>query len=201
MRKFFNLVVWSAVFCASVLAQAQSPRIIFSDLQSGPNSGGFNNKGAIVTVYGFGFGASRGASTLTIGGAAADNYLQWTNTSISFQLGSAAASGNIVVSVAGTASNGVPFAVRPGNIYFVSPTGNDANAGTAAAPWHSVVKAKNAVAAGDIIYLMDGVNESGLESSSATLALAKSGTSTLPIALVAYPGAVATIGSPTGQQY
>src|ERR1700704_1065963 len=143
MRKFFNLVVWSAVFCASVLAQAQSPRIIFSDLQSGPNSGGFNNKGAIVTVYGFGFGASRGASSVTIGGAGADNYLLWSDTRVSFHLGSAAVSGNIVVNVAGAASNGAAFTVRPGRIYFVSPTGNDANAGTATAPWHSVVKAKN----------------------------------------------------------
>lgn len=202
MKKLFNVVVWSVVFCASALAQAQVPRITFSDLQSGPNSGGLNNKGAIVSVYGVGFGASRGASSLTIGGAAADNYLQWSDTRISFQLGAAAVSGNIIVNVAASgASNGVPFTVRPGRIFFVSPAGNDANAGTSAAPWHSVVKAKNTVVAGDIVYLMDGVNESGLESSSASLVLAKSGSSTLPIALVAYPGATATIGSATGQQY
>ena len=201
MKKLFYAVVWSAVFCASALAQAQTPRVIFSDLQSGPNSGGLNSKGAIVTVYGFGFGASRGTSSVTIGGAAADNYLLWSDTKISFQLGSAAVSGNIVAHVAGTASNGTAFTVRPGRIYFVSPTGNDANAGTAAAPWHSVVKAKNTVVAGDIIYLMNGVNETGLESSSATLALAKSGSASLPIALIAYPGATATIGSATGQQY
>src|SRR5689334_1805505 len=201
MKKLFYAAVWIAIFCVSALAQAQTPRIIFSDLQSGPNSGGLNSKGAIVTVYGFGFGASRGTSSVTIGGAAADNYLLWSDTKVSFQLGSAAVSGNIVVKVASAASNGTAFTVRPGKIYFVSPTGNDANAGTAAAPWHSVVKAKNAAVAGDIIYLMNGVNETGLESSGATLALAKSGSASLPIALVAYPGATATIGSATGQQY
>jgi hypothetical protein len=201
MKKLFSIMVWSAVFSVSVLAQAQSPRIIFSDLQSGPNSGGLNSKGTIVTVYGFGFGASRGTSSVTIGGAPADNYPQWSDTRISFQLGTAAVSGNIVVHVGSAASNGTAFTVRPGKIYFVSPTGNDANAGTAAAPWHSVVKAKNASAAGDIIYLMNGVNESGLEGSNASLTLAKSGSASLPIALVAFPGATATIGSSTGQQY
>ena len=201
MKKLFYIMVWSAVFCASALAQAQSPRIIFSDLQSGPNSSGLNSKGAIVTVYGFGFGGSRGASSVTIGGAPADNYPQWSDTRISFQLGTAAVSGNIVVNVGSAASNGTPFTVRPGKIYFVSPTGDDANAGTAAAPWHSVVKAKNTAVAGDIIYLMNGVNENGLESSSASLVLAKSGSASLPIALVAFPGASATIGSSTGQQY
>jgi hypothetical protein len=201
MKKLFYAAVWIAVFCVSALAQTQTPRVIFSDLQSGPNSGGLNSKGAIVTVYGFGFGVSRGTSSVTIGGAAADNYLLWSDTKISFQLGSAAVSGNIVAHIAGTDSNGTAFTVRPGRIYFVSPTGNDANAGTAAAPWHSVVKAKNTVVAGDIIYLMNGVNETGLESSSATLALAKSGSASLPIAIVAYPGATATIGSATGQQY
>src|SRR5258708_704554 len=106
MKKLFYIIVWSVVVCVSAPTQAQSPRIIFSDLQSGPNSGGLNSKGAIVTVYGFGFGASRGASSATIGGAGADNYLLWSDTRVSFQLGSAAVSGNIVVNVAGAASNG-----------------------------------------------------------------------------------------------
>ena len=202
MRRLFTILVCSIVFGASALAQVRAPRIIFSDLQSGPNGGGLNNKGAIVTVYGFGFGVNRGTSSLTVGGAPADNYLQWSDTRVSFQLGNAAVSGNIIVNVAGAgASNGVPFTVRPGRIFFVSPAGNDANAGSSTAPWLSVVKAKNTVAAGDIVYLMDGVNATALESSSSALVLAKSGSSTLPIALVAYPGAVATIGSATGQQY
>jgi|GEM_PF-738009 len=201
MKRFFNLLVWSIVLSASALAQTADPRIIFSDLQSGPNSGGANNKGSVVTIYGFGFGATRGTSSITIGGAGADNYLQWSDTKVSFQLGNAAVTGNIVANVSGVASNGMPFTVRPGKLYFVSPTGADSNAGTFTAPWHSVVKAKNTAVAGDVIYLMNGVNQTALESSSASLALAKSGTASLPIALVAYPGATATIGSATGQSY
>jgi hypothetical protein len=201
MKRFFNLLVWSFVLSASALAQSADPRIIFSDLQSGPNSGGANNKGAVVTLYGFGFGATRNTSTVTIAGVNADNYLQWSDTRVSFQLGNAAVTGNIVINLPGAATNGMPFTVRPGKIYFVSPTGADTSAGTFTAPWHSVVRAKNAVVAGDIVYLLNGVNETGLDSSSATLALAKSGTAALPIALIAYPGATATIGSATGQSY
>src|ERR1700743_2333711 len=186
MKRFFNLLVWSIVLSASALAQTADPRITFSDLQSGPNSGAAKNKGSVVTIYGFGFGAARGTSTITIGGAAADNYLQWSDTKVSFQLGNAAVTGNIIINVSGIASNGMPFTVRPGKLYFVSPTGIDTNAGSFAAPWHSVVKAKNTAVAGDVIYLMNGVNQTGLDSSSATLALAKSGTPSLPIALVAY---------------
>jgi hypothetical protein len=202
MRRLFTILVCGIVLSVSALAQTRAPRIIFSDLQSGPNSGGPNNKGAIVTLYGFGFGASRGTSSLTVGGAPADNYLQWSDTRVSFQLGNAAVSGNIIVNVPGAgASNGVPFTVRTGRIFFVSPTGSDASAGSFTAPWHTVVHAKNMAAAGDIVYLMNGVNATALDSSSSTLVLAKSGTSTLPIALVGYPGATATIGSATGQQY
>jgi hypothetical protein len=201
MKRFFNLLVWSIVLSASALAQTADPRIIFSDLQSGPNSGGANNKGAVVTIYGFGFGATRGTSTVTTGGAAAASYLQWSDTKVSFQLGNAAVTGNIVANVSGVASNGMPFTVRPGRLHFVSPTGADTNAGTFTTPWHSLVKAKNTAVAGDVIYLMNGVNQTALESSSASLALSKSGTASLPIALVAYPGATATIGSATGQSY
>jgi len=48
--------------------------LFFSDLTSGPNQGGQNDKGAFVTVWGNGFGDAQGASTVTIGGGAADNY-------------------------------------------------------------------------------------------------------------------------------
>ena len=48
---------------------------------------------------------------------------------------------------------------------------------------------------------MNGVSQTALNSASASLAIAKGGTSSAPIALVAYPGATATIGSSTGQQF
>jgi hypothetical protein len=121
MRKVLNYLLCCLFLSVVGLAQSASPRIILTDLQSGPNTGGRNNQGAIVTVYGFGFGSTQGSSTVTIGGASAASYLQWSDTKISFQPGSSAVSGNIVVNVPGAgASNGMPFTVRSGRIRFVA---------------------------------------------------------------------------------
>ncbi len=91
--------------------------------------------------------------------------------------------------------------MRAGRLLFVSTSGADTNSGSFSSPWHTVTKATASSQPGDIIYLMNGVSQTALNSSSASLAIANSGTSTAPIALVAYPGATATIGSSTGQQY
>ena len=201
MKSAAKLLVMSLLACACALAQTSAPRIIATDLQSGPNTGGPNNKGAIVTLYGFGFGATQGASNISVGGISADNYLSWSNTKISFQIGTAAASGNVLVNTGAGVSNPKPFTVRAGRLLFVSPAGADTNAGSFTAPWKTVTKAVASSQAGDIIYLMNGVSQTALNSASASLAIAKGGTSTAPIALVAYPGATATIGSSTGQQF
>src|ERR1700719_1419196 len=166
MKKAFLLFFWSCLFVGVPLARAAQPTAIFTDLLGGPNAGGQNNQGAIVTIYGFGFGATRGSSTLTIGGAQPAAYLLWSDSKISFQLGNSAITGNIVVNVAGAgASNAMPFAVRSGRIFFVAPGGLDTNAGSFTAPWATVRHAKNSAQAGDIIYLMNGVNETGLDAS------------------------------------
>ncbi len=89
-------------------------RIFYSDLTSGPNTGGENGKGAFVTIYGNGFGATQGSSNVTVGGSKADSYPIWSNTRITMQLGSAAATGDIVVHVPSrrATSNGAAFTVR-----------------------------------------------------------------------------------------
>ena len=176
-------------------AQSLPPRIFFSDLESGPNTGGQNGKGAFVTIYGRNFGATRGTSTATVGGGAVDNCPLWTDTKVACQLGPAAQTGNIVISVGGQASNGVPFTMRPGNIYFVSPVGSDTNPGTFAAPFKTPAKGKNALTPGDTLYLMDGINTSAIDDFSAALNLRSSGVPGLPKAIVAYPGASVTLGS------
>jgi hypothetical protein len=181
-------------------AQA-APRIFYSDLESGPNSGGENNKGAFVTVYGRGFGASRGASTVTIGGGAADGYPVWSDTKIAFQLGKAAQSGEIAVHLEGASSNGVPFTVRPGKIFFVAPSGKDSSGGSFSSPWQSIVKAKNSIGPGDIAYVMNGVSQTGQDDYNASLAIASAGAEGRPRALVAYPGAKPVIGSETGPEF
>src|ERR1700727_776322 len=137
MKFFSPLLFLLLVLPSGLSAQTAPPRIFFSDLESGPNVGGKSNNGAWVAIWGKGFGAERGASTVTVGGGAAVAYPVWTDSQIIFQLGPAAKTGNIVVNVRGkdgAASNGVPFTVRAGKIYFVAVNGSDHRRGTFDAP-------------------------------------------------------------------
>ena len=160
MRKLIHAVSLLSILFSTLLvcAQAAPPRIYFSDLESGPNTGGQSNNGVWVTIWGKGFGATQGTSTVTIGGGVAASYPLWSDAKIIFQLGAAAATGSIVVNVPGVGtSNGLPFTVRAGNIFFVATTGNDANTGTFASPWKTIPKAKNSIGVGDTAYIENGV--------------------------------------------
>lgn len=77
----------------AVMAWGQSapPRIFYSDLFSGPNRGGRNNAGALDTIYSKYFEAIQGGSTVTVGGGASASCQIWTDSKITFRLGSAAA--------------------------------------------------------------------------------------------------------------
>lgn len=183
-------------------AQAAAPTIFFSDLESGPKTGGENNNGAFVTLYGNNFGTN---PTVTVGGGQAiikiqpSTYLWYQKMTI--QLGASAATGNIVVTNSSGSSNGLPFTVRSGNIYFVATTGNDGNAGTFAAPWKTLGHAQSTISAGDIIYARNGVTAlTDGNDYNAALILGYAGTASNPKALVVYPGETATIGSISGQE-
>jgi hypothetical protein len=199
------LLPWALLLGVSnSFAQSAPPAIFYTDLESGPNTGGENNNGAIVTLYGKRFGATQGASTVTVGGGAVAAYKAWSDTKISVALGSAAQTGNIVVTVGSQASNGVPFTVRSGKIYCVSTSGNDNNSGSFPnSCWAGLYKAANTVAAGDIAYILNGVTLTGVNYYNADLWLGDSGSGTAgnPKALVVYPGATVTVGTPTDQCY
>src|SRR2546428_301448 len=171
------------------------PVIFFSDLESGPNIGGQNDNGTILTLYGKRFGPTQGGSTITVGGGQVALYLLWSDSKVAVAIGANAATGSVIVHTSVGDSNGVPFTVRPGNIYFASPAGSDTNPGTFAAPFRTPVKGKNALTPGDTLYLMDGINTSAIDDFSAVLNLRSSGAPGLPKAIVAYPGASVTLGS------
>ena len=190
---------------------AQSPVLFYSDLTGGPNTGGENGNGAYVTLYGNFFGGSQGSSTVTAGGAPMVNCKQWGASwlwyqKLTCQLPPQAVSGSLVVTVNGQPSNSLPFSVTPGNIYFVSTSGNDRNAGTFAAPFRTLLKARNTMQPGDVTYALDGVSQSADDGSGWDAAFLLSGggqgnwcsASGPPRALVAYPGATVTIGNPSG---
>ncbi len=79
MKIFKSLYRWMSAGMAvallfsavSLFAQVPQPQIFFSDLESGPNVGGQGGNGAFVTIWGKGFGATQGTSSVTVGGGAA----------------------------------------------------------------------------------------------------------------------------------
>lgn len=192
-----------ALVLALPAAAAAQPRLLFTDLESGPDSGGDLNLGVFVTLYGEGFGATQGNSTVTFGGVQVARYVSWQQNAaargldrIVVQPGPAAVSGNIVVNVGGQASNGLPFTVRAGSIYFVDPAiGSDANPGTHAQPWATLWRPRQTLAAGDTVYVRGGTF-SALDPDVPgwdTLlfldaSFGASGTAAAPIAYLGYPG-------------
>lgn len=180
-----------------LMAESPPPRIFYTDLDSGPNTGGENNQGAFVTIYGHGFSSPGSLNLVTIGNSAVARILTSTDTKIILQLGSSATSGDLVVTAGSAKSNPVPFTVRGGNIYFVATNGNDGAAGTFASPWRTLLKARDTVAAGDIVYVRNGVSQSidDGEGWNACLSIGGiSGAAGRPIAFVTYPNETATIG-------
>jgi IPT/TIG domain len=97
-------------------ATTTSPSIASLNPTSGPT-------GTVVTVSGANFGATQGSSTLKFAGTTGTP-TSWSATSIVVPVPSGAATGNVVVIVGGTSSNGMAFTVTqpaPG-ISSVTPT-------------------------------------------------------------------------------
>jgi len=71
--------------------------------------------GAFVLISGANFGSSQGTSTVTFNGTSAGSIAptSWTSVSITVQVPIGAATGNVVVTVGGVASNGVLFTITP----------------------------------------------------------------------------------------
>jgi len=164
------------------------PHIFFSDIVSGPATGGESDQGAFVTLYGTNFGSTRNNSFVTVGGAPVVSYPVWNDNKISFQLGHSARSGDIIVHRnAQSVSNGIPFLIRSGHIFFFPAKNSD-----------SLQHLLSKLHPGDILYLHNGTEVSSLDRYDAVLNFMNSGRVDNPISLIAYPGASATIGSIDG---
>ncbi len=195
-----SLACFAMLSGLAISANAQ-PAAFYTDLESGPNSGGENSAGAYVTIYGKGFGAVRGGSQVTVGGGAVAAYPVWSDAKITIQLGSATATGSIVIATLAGTSTPLPFTVRAGNIYFVSSSGSDSGTGAFASPWRTLPFAVRAIHTGDIIYGMNGVSQTTDDGEGWNAAMTFrnewcSG-SGYPRALIAYPGARVTVGATT----
>ena len=120
-----------------------APVALFTDVPSGPVSGGENNLGGYLTIYGRNFGSASGLGTttkVTIGGVPVANYrflgaskvnARQGLQALSVQVGALAGerlgtAQPIVVTVGGVASNAtLTFTPNPGHVLFVSQSGND----------------------------------------------------------------------------
>lgn len=178
-----------------------SPYLEFSDLVSGPSSGGPDSGGAIVTVFGAALGNGQGESSLTLADAPVRHILHWSDRQIIFQIDSSAKTGELHVIAGGKRSNPLPFMVTAGTIHFVSVTGSDSATGSLAKPWKTIGKAVYASKPGDITYVLNGANQLTLDNYHAALSIQSSGLPRAPIALVAYPGAKVQIGDPSGPEF
>ena len=193
---------------------AGAPALFFTDLTSGPNSGGEGDLGAFVTLYGENFGAARGSSTVTIGGHEVARYVSWGADNalarkldiIVVQLGANVTSGDIVVTVGGCASNARPFTVRAGDIFFVergAANANDSNTGARDQPWRTLYRRRGQVGPGDIVYVKGGALSTAdprYPGWDCVLCLFTDndapGTESAPIAYVGYPGDPPVLGAP-----
>jgi hypothetical protein len=163
-------------------AFAAPPKLFFSDLTDGAISGweGSSSRGAAVSIWGRGFGGSRGSSTVTVCGVALtkdSDYAEWSATSnptvplglqrITFWLNSSMAVGPGTISVTTGAgkSEEIPFYCRnSGKIYFLDSTnGNDgwnglfsASQGGGNGPKKTTAWARGNLKSGDAVYLREG---------------------------------------------
>jgi hypothetical protein len=105
----------------TVSATVTTPSITSLTPASGP-------VGTSVTIAGANFGATQGTSTVKFNGTAA-TATSWSATSIKAPVPTGATTGNVVVTVAAVASNGVSFTVQPPDTTPPSvPTGLSATA-------------------------------------------------------------------------
>jgi len=140
------LVVTLIIISATIALAAPPPTILYTDIISGPNTGGEYNNGVYLSIFGKNFGSDINAITVTVGGGAVatkkyigSSYGRTDIQQISVQLGASTASGVIKVSVDGMDSNiDKTFTVRAGDIFFVSTSGSDSNAGSYASPFRTV---------------------------------------------------------------
>jgi len=157
-----------------------APIVTFTDAVSGPVTGGENNLGGYLSIFGLNFGSASGLGTTTkvyIGGVEVANYRYLGTAKVGGKLGLqqiAVQVGNlnlplgtaepVKVVVGGVASNvNNTFTPNPGRVLFASLTGNDttAVAGDITHPWRNLQTTTNGglaaiIQAGDQVVIRGG---------------------------------------------
>jgi hypothetical protein len=103
------------------------------------------------------------------------------------------ATASVTLNVADVTTIALPSPQSPtGPTYYLSPNGNDANTGSASAPWKTIQKAANTLVAGDTVILMDGNYEEP------QVNFSHSGTASAPITFQAQNKWMAVLYSTSG---
>src|SRR5262245_21380917 len=183
---------------AAILALAAAPgyaapAVFYTDILTGPNTGGEDDHGAYLTLFGAGFGASQGSSRVTINNLPVAAYKRWSDTKITVQPGQGVSSGPIRVVVSGESSNANhAFTVVPGKLFFVSLKGSDdgGRVGDPSRPFRSPQGTfdRRDFGPGDHLVLRGGDWTDNNKIYDAFLSVHhKSGTARAPIVVMGYP--------------
>ena len=186
----------------------------FSDLRAGRIRRA-KRRGRVRDLWGNGFGATPVARRPSRSAVArSTDYPIWTTPRSPSSWEQARATGDIVVHVAGKGdSNGLPFTVRAGKIYFVTATGSDSNDGSFTHALeddpegeeqprgrrHRVPRRRRGRTVSQTTRGPDRVVPLRARNQHQDGA-SNSGTAAAPKALIAYPGARVTIGAESGLQ-
>jgi len=199
----YKVILIIILFTAQPLWAA--PIIFYTDIINGPNAGGENNNGIYLSIFGKGFGATRGTSTVTINGTEVATYKQWGAESkvysthgiqvITVQPGPSVTTGAIVVTVNSEASNNNhTFTVRSGDIFYTDYTnGSDSNDGSFASPKQStqaLFNNRTIFGPGDTI-VMRGQNYTAKQSGRNYFVIFEDyaiGSESTPTTVMGYPG-------------
>lgn len=142
-----------------LLPSGTTPLILYTDIDSGPTTGGLNNKGAWLSVFGKNLGATLANVKVYVNNVEVDTYvslgtsrgrsdIQQVTTQVG-ALGSPTAGTPLAikVTVSGTQAsnpNSLTFTAQPGTIRFVSLTGDDTTGdGSAGNPYRHAQLATN----------------------------------------------------------
>lgn len=159
-------------FSLPAYAQSGPPAVLFVDVEAGALAGGPQGLGVPISIFGHGFGATRGNSRVSIGGVEVASYLVWgagnahnpTLDMIVVQPGPATTGGPIVVEVGGQRSNANhSFAVTPTRIRYVAAGGSDSADCALATPCASISRAIDPAISGpgDTILVRGPVHDEG----------------------------------------
>ncbi len=186
-----------------IAASRAAPVIFFSDLTAGPNTGGQNNNGVFVTIWGNNFGSTQGSSYITVGEGQVNNYPTWTNTMICFQLGPNTSSGNIILVNSNGKAVGPSFTVQSGSIYFVQPGAPNNGSGSYDSPFNHLASFESIANPGDTLYIMAGTIYDEIDGHigwHSIISPEKGGIQGSPVSWIAYPNAKVILQADGGAQ-